>query len=127
MGSKKKRDREDPMPARGRMFGIRMPGVRVSGLRMSGGATSFGLGVLSAVAVGAMAPALGKTLRPLGKKAIKFGLRAGEEIARKMAVGRENLEDLVAEARAEYEAERAAEEAEALQEGTAEEESAPEE
>ncbi len=77
---------------------------------MTGSLTSFGLGVLSTLAVGAMAPGLGRSLRPLGKRMIKFGLRAGEDMARRLAEGKENLEDLVAEARAEYDAERSAEE-----------------
>ena len=79
---------------------------------MTGNAASFGLGVLGTLAVGAMAPGLGKSLRPLGKKAIKFGLRAGEDVARRVAESKEHFEDLGAEARAEYEAERSAEEEE---------------
>ena len=66
-----------------------------------GGLGSFALGVVAALVAGAGGPALGRRLRPLARGAIKQAIIMSEGARVRAAGLQEDLEDLMAEARAE--------------------------
>ena len=65
------------------------------------GMGTFALGVVAALAARAMGPSLGRMLRPAARAAIKQGIVLSQGAQVRAAEMREDLEDLVAEARAE--------------------------
>jgi hypothetical protein len=66
-----------------------------------GGLATFTLGVAAALSARAFAPALGRWARPAVRGAIKQGIILSQGAQVRAAGLREDLEDLVAEARAE--------------------------
>ena len=64
-----------------------------------GGMGTFALGVGAALAVQAFGPALGRWIRPAARAAVKQGIILSEGAQARAAGLREDLEDLVAEAR----------------------------
>ena len=66
-----------------------------------GGLGSFALGVVAALVAGASGPALGRRLRPMARGAVKQAILMSEGARVRAAGLQEDLEDLMAEARAE--------------------------
>ena len=64
-----------------------------------GGLGTFALGVSAALAARAFAPALGRWARPAVRGAIKQGIILSQGAQVRMSEMREDIEDLVAEAR----------------------------
>lgn len=63
----------------------------------------FGVAIGAAVLAPMVVPALGKALRPVAKEAIKGFLALSEKARETLAEANEQMQDLVAEAKAEYE------------------------
>jgi hypothetical protein len=63
----------------------------------------LGVGIGAVILAPIFAPALARSLRPLAKRAIKGYLALADRARERMAETNEQLQDLVAEARAEYE------------------------
>jgi hypothetical protein len=73
-----------------------------------GGWKGFGLGIAASILAEALAPELRKSAEPAARSALKLLFRAADQLARSTARTREQMEDFVASARAEYDAELAA-------------------
>jgi hypothetical protein len=71
---------------------------------LSGWGTTVLIGVGVALAAPTLLPAAGAALRPVAKGLIKGGLFVVDSLKELVAEGGEQLSDLVAEARAEYQA-----------------------
>ncbi len=74
----------------------------------SGWGTTVLIGVGVALAAPVLLPAAGAVIRPVAKGLIKGGLFVVDSLKELLAEGQERLSDLVAEARAEYDAGAAA-------------------
>ena len=72
------------------------------------GLGAFGLGVAAALAARVFGAPLGRALRPAARSAIKQGIMLSQGAQVRAAEMREDLEDLMAEARAEAAAPQAA-------------------
>jgi hypothetical protein len=71
-----------------------------------GGWKGFGLGIAASVLIEAVAPELTKSVAPAARSTLKFLFRLTDEVGRHAGRAREQMEDFVASARAEYDAER---------------------
>jgi len=69
---------------------------------LSGWGTTVVIGVGVALAAPALLPAAGAVIRPVAKGLIKGGLFVADSLRELVAEGGEQISDLVAEARAEY-------------------------
>jgi hypothetical protein len=70
----------------------------------------LGVGIGTVILAPIVAPALARGLRPLAKRAIKGYLTLADRARERLAETNEQLQDLVAEARSEYETESTGEE-----------------
>jgi hypothetical protein len=68
---------------------------------LGGWGTTVLTGIVATVAVPVLLPVIGSILRPVVKEAIKAGLTLADTLQESVAEGREQLDDLLAEVRAE--------------------------